>query len=157
MKPKNIYIDDNIFNKIFFIWNIKSTYIERSKNIEDYHFNYYSIINSKNIIQFINRDYNFSFFSFYRIILMKNKLLIFITITLAVLSGIFDFLQFLFFKSLLSVFNNSFSNSFNYYPLILKFISFKILHNIIQKNLYFYENYLPIIISNEISNLIYQK
>jgi len=157
LKPKNIYIDDNLFNKIFFIWNIKSTYIERSKNIEDYHFNYYSIINSKNIIQFINRDYNFSFFSFYRIILMKNKLLVFITITLAILSGIFDFLQFLFFKSLLSIFNNSISKSFNYYPLILKFIAFKILHNIIQKNLYFYENYLPIIISNEISNLIYQK
>jgi hypothetical protein len=33
-KPKNIYIDNNIINKIFFIWNIKSTYFERSKNIE---------------------------------------------------------------------------------------------------------------------------
>ena len=157
LKPKNIYIDDNIFNKIFFIWNIKSTYIERSKNIEDYHFNYYSIINSKNIISFINREYNFSFFTFYKTILAKNKLLIIITIFLAILSGIFDFLQYMFLKSLLSMFNNSFSESFDYYSLILKFIGFKILHNIIQKNLYFYENYLPIIISNEISNLIYQK
>ena len=157
LKPKNIYIDDNIFNKIFFIWNIKSTYIERSKNIEDYHFNYYSLINSKNIISFINREYNFSFFTFYKTILAKNKLLIIITIFLAILSGIFDFLQYMFLKSLLSMFNNSFSEILDYYSLILKFIAFKILHNIIQKNLYFYENYLPIIISNEISNLIYQK
>ena len=157
LKPKNIYIDDNIFNKIFFIWNIKSTYIERSKNIEDYHFNYYSLINSKNIISFINREYKFSFFTFYKTILAKNKLLIFITIFLAILSGIFDFLQYMFLKSLLSMFNNSFSERLDYYSLILKFIAFKILHNIIQKNLYFYENYLPIIISNEISNLIYQK
>ena len=159
MKQKNIYIDENVVNKIFFIWNIRSTYIEKNKNIEEYHFNYYSLINSKNIISFINKDYYyFSFFSFYKIILSRNKFVIFITILLAILSGILDFVQYMFLKNLLSMFNNyTLSDYSQYYYLCLKFIGFKILHCIIQKNLYFNENYLPIKISNEIINLIYKK
>ena len=157
VKSKNFYIDDNVFNKIFFVWNIKSTYINRTKTIEDYHFNYYSLVNSKDTTLIMDINYYFSFFSFYKTILKNNKFLIFITIFLAILSGIFDFLQYMFLKSLLSMFNNSFSDNFNFYSLILKFIAFKIIHNIIQKNLYFYENYLPVIISNEISKLIYKK
>ena len=158
LKQKNIYIDDNFLNKIFFIWSIKSTYVENSKNIEDYDFNYYSLINSKRSISFTNSIHQFSFFSFYKIILSRNKFLIFITILLAVLSGILDFVQYIFLKQILSIINNnSFSDFTDYYNLSLKFIIFKIVHNIIQKNLHFYENYLPIKISNEIINLIYQK
>jgi len=156
-KPKNIYIDDNIISKIFFIWNIKSTYIEKSKTPEDYSFDYYSLINSKNVISFVNNDFYFSFFSFYKTILLRNKFNVFITIFLAVLSGILDFLQYMLFQDLLSMVNNHFSDNFQYYLVALKFIIFKLIHNIIQKNLYFYENYLPILISNEIIFLLYQK
>ena len=156
-KPKNIYIDNNIISKIFFIWNIKSTYIEKSKTPEDYSFDYYSLINSKNVISFVNNDFYFSFFSFYKTILLRNKFNVFITIFLAVLSGILDFLQYMLFQDLLSMVNNHFSDNFQYYLVALKFIIFKLIHNIIQKNLYFYENYLPILISNEIIFLLYQK
>ena len=156
-KTKNIYIDNNIIDKIFFIWNIKATYFEKSKNLEDYHFEYYSLINSKNVFLFVNKDYHFSFFSFYKTILFRNKFIVFITIFLAIISGILDFFQYILLKSLLSMANNSFSDNFQNYSLALKFILFKIIHTIIQKNLYFYENYLPIIISNEIIILMYQK
>ena len=157
-KPKNIYIDNNLINKIFFIWNIKSTYFERSKNIEEYHFEYYPLINSKKSNNNINNENQFSFCSFYKTILSRNKFITFITIFVAVLSGIFDFLQYIFLKSLLSMINNNSSiDTSEYYNFIIKFICFKIIHNIIQKNLYFYENYLPLIISNEIYDLIYQK
>ena len=158
-KPKNIYIDNNIINKIFFIWNIKSTYFERSKNIEEYHFEYYPLINSKKSNNNnINNENQFSFCSFYKTILSRNKFITFITIFVAVLSGIFDFLQYIFLKSLLSMINNNSSiDTSEYYIFIIKFICFKIIHNIIQKNLYFYENYLPLIISNDIYDLIYQK
>ena len=34
-KTKNIFLDDNIISKIFFIWNIKSTYFEKEKNVQE--------------------------------------------------------------------------------------------------------------------------
>ena len=158
-KQKNIYIDNNIFNKIFFIWNIKTTYLDKNKNIEDYQFNYYSLINNKIYNSSISKkNYNYTFLTFYKAILSKNIFIIFITIILAILSGVLDFVQYLFLRDLLSlVNNNSFFDTSKYFILCLKFISLKILHTIIQKNLYFYENYLPVIISNEITNLMYQK
>ena len=161
-KQKNIYIDDNIINKIFFISNIKTTYFDKNKNIEDYQFTYYSLINNKNKSiynsSFIKKNNNYTFLSFYKEILSKNIFIIFITIFLAIFSGILDFVQYIFLKDLLSLVNKySFSDVSQYYILCMKFISFKIIHAIIQKNLYFYENYLPVKISNEITNLMYTK
>ena len=121
-KPKNIYIDNNIINKIFFIWNIKSTYFERSKNIEEYHFEYYPLINSKKSNNNINNENQFSFCSFYKTILSRNKFITFITIFVAVLSGIFDFLQYIFLKSLLSMINNNSSIDTSEYYIFMKII-----------------------------------
>ena len=158
IKPRNIYIDDNIISKIFFVWNIKSTYIERLKNVDDYHFNYYSLIIPKRYLSFINITNQFTFISFYKVILSNNKLVIFITLFLAILSGILDFVQYMILKSLLSMINSKiFYEITEYYTICFKFIIFNIIHNIIQKNLNFYENYLPVKISSEIINLIYQK
>ena len=132
-KQKNIYIDDNIINKIFFISNIKTTYFDKNKNIEDYQFTYYSLINNKNKSiynsSFIKKNNNYTFLSFYKEILSKNIFIIFITIFLAIFSGILDFVQYIFLKDLLSLVNKySFSDVSQYYILCMKFISFKIIH-----------------------------
>ena len=104
-KQKNIYIDNNIFNKIFFIWNIKTTYFDKNKNIEDYQFNYYSLINNKIYNSSISKkNYNYTFLTFYKAILSKNIFIIFITIFLAILSGVLDFVQYLFLRDLLSIY-----------------------------------------------------
>ena len=157
-KPvKSIFLDDNIINKIFFIWNIKSTYFEKEKNVQDYKFIYYPLINLyKNGVS--NILFNFTFYSFYKKVLGRNKFLIFITIFLAILTGILDIIQYIFLKNFLSLIKEEkkFNDSY-YYTFGLKFIFFKIFHLIALKNLYFYENYLPIKISNEIINLIYNK
>jgi len=155
---KSIYLDDNIINKIFFIWNIKSTYLEKKKKIDDYKFIYYSLNDYKENKNLENKIFYYSFFSFYKKVLGNNKFLVFITIFLAMISGILDFAQYLLFRNLLSMIkSNAFiSNSF-YYSFIIKFILFKIFHVITSKNLYFYENYLPVRISNEIINFIYKK
>ncbi len=57
-KIKSIFLDDNIINKILFIWNIKSTYFQKEKNVQDYDFIYYPLINSYNkiIILFITKN-----------------------------------------------------------------------------------------------------
>ena len=158
LNQKNIFIDDNIISKIFFFWNVKSTYINRDKSLDKYHFKYYSLIKSENNIFLFNKVYKYSFFSFYKTILKRNISIILVTIFLAFVSGIFDFIQYIFFKNLLSIINEySISNIFSYYLYCLKFIIFKLFHQIILKNLYFYENYLPIKISNEIIILIYKK
>ena len=157
-KPvKSIFLDDNIINKIFFIWNIKSTYFEKEKNVQDYKFIYYPLINLyKNGVS--NILFNFTFYSFYKKVLGRNKFLIFITIFLAILTGILDIIQYIFLKNFLSLIKEEkkFNDSY-YYTFGLKFIFFKIFHLIALKNLCFYENYLPIKISNEIINLIYNK
>ena len=157
-KTKNIFLDDNIISKIFFIWVIKSTYFEKEKNVQEYNFKYYPLINSLNKEKPLNKFFYFTFFSFYRKILSRNKLLVFITIFFALISGIFDFIQYIIFKQFLSLIKGDkiFNNSY-YYIFAIKFIFFKIIHLIIIKNLYFYQNYLPIKISNEIIYLIYQK
>ena len=157
-KIKSIFLDDNIINKIFFIWNIKSTYFEKEKNVQDYNFIYYTLINSPNKVKNTNKLFYFTFYSFYESALGRNKFLIFITISLAMISGILDFVQYMIFKKFLSIIKEDkiYDNSY-YYIFALKFIIFKCVHLIILKNLYFYENYLPIKISNEVINLIYQK
>jgi len=150
-KIKSIFLDNNIINKIFFIWNIKSTYYEKEKNIQDYNFIYYSLINSKNKVKYSNKFFYFTFFSFYKAALGRNKYLIFVTIFLAMLSGILDFVQYIIFKNFLSIIKEDkiYDDSY-YYMFAIKFIVFKFVHLIIIKNLYFYENYLPIKISNEV-------
>ena len=157
-KIKSIFIDDNIISKIFFIWNIKSTYFEKDKNVENYNLIYYPLINNQNKTYLPNKIFYFTFFSFYRKALGRNKFIIFITIFLAILSGILDFVQYIIFKNLLSMIKeDNISNESHYYSFGRKFILLKIFHVIILNNLYFYENYLPVKISNEIISLIYQK
>ena len=155
---KSIYLDDNIINKIFFIWSIKSTYLEKKKNVDDYHFIYYSLTDNKQNGNLEKKIFYYSFFSFYKKVLGNNKILVFITIFLAMISGILDFVQYLLFRNLLSVIKSDtiMSKSY-YYNFVIKFILFKIFHVITSKNLYFYENYLPVRIANEIINLIYKK
>ena len=157
-KIKSIFLDDNIINKILFIWNIKSTYFQKEKNVQDYNFIYYPLINSYNKKKLSNKFLYFTFFSFYKRVLGRNKFVIFITIFLAILSGVLDFVQYILFKNFLSIIklDKIYDDSYYYY-FGLKFVIFKFFHVIILKNLYFYENYLPIKISNEIINLIYQK
>ena len=107
---------------------------------------------------FSNSFLNFTFCSFYKKVLGRNKFLIFITIFLAIFSGILDIVQYVLFKNFLSLIKEEkIYNDSYYYIFGLKFIFFKIFHLISLKNLYFYENYLPIKISNEIINLIYHK
>ena len=155
-KVKRIFLDDNIISKIFFIWSIKSTYLEKSKDVKDYYFEYYPLINFPK--QTNSKFFIFTFFSFYKKILGRNKFLIFITILLAILSGILDFVQYMIFKNFLSLIKEiKIYNDSYYYIFGLKYIFFKICQLIIINNLYFYENYLPIKISNEIINLIYYK
>ena len=155
---KSIYLDDSFINKIFFIWNIKSTYLEKKKNVDEYHFIYYSLTGNKQNGNLENKIFYYSFFSFYKMVLGSNLILVFITIFLAMISGILDFAQYSLFRNLLSVIKSDtiMSNSY-YYNFVIKFILFKIFHVITSNNLYFYENYLPVRISNQIIILIYKK
>ena len=155
-KVKRIFLDDNIISKIFFIWSIKSTYLEKSKDVKDYYFEYYPLINFPKKTN--SKFFIFTFFSFYKKILGRNKFLLFITILLAILSGILDFVQYMIFKNFLSLIKEiKIYNDSYYYIFGLKYIFFKICQLIIINNLYFYENYLHIKISNEIIILIYYK
>ena len=64
-KIKSIFLDDNLINKIFFIWNIKSTYFEKEKTIQEYNFIYYPLINEINKDKPSPKFFYFSFFFFF--------------------------------------------------------------------------------------------
>ena len=160
-KEKNkgqIYIDDNIFKKLFFLWSYQTLFIKFSKT--KYKLNY-SKNSSKLFIDNFNNNRTFIIkpSNFFLVIFKTNLSKMILILFLSFSTMIFEILQYVFLRVLMESFSNKSKSNIieDKIKYSILFLTSRLLSSFSNRHRIFLENILSSIISNQIISLIQNK
>ena len=153
-KEKNkgqIYIDDNIFKKLFFLWSYQTLFIKFSKT--NYKLNY-SKNSSKLFIDNFNNNRTFIIkpSNFFLVIFKTNLSKMILILFLSFSTMIFEILQYVFLRVLMESFSNKSKSNIieDKIKYSILFLTSRLLSSFSNRHRIFLENILSSIISNQI-------